>query len=747
MNKILGLSDIEVKERIKNKQINYEVKATTKGFKQIVFKNVFNLFNFLNFLIMLLVIITGKYENMLFMGVVCFNSAIAIYQETKANKLLDKLKILNKPQATVIRNEKEEKIKSDEIVIDDILKLKEGDEILSDCILIEGEVDVNESILTGESLPIKKIINEKLFAGSYITSGIGYAKVIAVNKDNYANKLLLNISYYKKTKSKIRDGLNFIIKMISTIIIPLALILFIKLQYFNQNNFEQNLLQVCASMIGMIPEGLILLSSVALYIASIKLTKINCLVNDMFSIETLARINCLCLDKTGTLTNGQMEVVKVINSKEDQTNLIGQIVNTINDQNFTAQALKKYFTNQEKIEYEKIINFNSKNKYSCLKTKNETYYLGAYEFLKHKDVEIEKTINQYANKGYRVICFENEKEILSLIIIQDQLRKGIIETLKYFKKQGINIKIISGDNLKTVLAIAKKCGLENLKGVEYGNQEINNLTSYDVFARVTPELKLDIIRQLKKENVVAMVGDGINDVLALKEADFSIGLEKGVEASKKLANIVLLDNDFSKLNEVVNKGRFVINNITKQASLFITKTIFSIIITFLSLFLFKKYPFIPIQLTIISSLCIGFPSFILTFKPNYEPIKKGFLSIILKQSLPYGISICTIICIIYFVDFHNFQTISFVSTFILMVIILIESLKPLQKLEILLIIIAIFGFISINFLLNQYIAGLIFNIETFFVSGLYSIIGTLLAKIMKKRIFKDSLYNQIEKYY
>lgn len=747
MNKIKGLSNLEVKERIEKKQVNYEVRAKTKNLKQIIFKNIFSLFNFLNFLIMILVIIAKRYENMLFMGVVIFNSAIAIYQESKANKLLNKLRILNKPKANVIRNEKNETIQSDEIVLDDILMLKEGDEILSDCILIEGDLSVNEAILTGESLPIKKNLNDKLLAGSYVTSGIGYAKVSAVGKNNYANQLLLNISYYKKTKSRIRDGLNLIIKVISIIIIPLSIALFIKLNYYNPSNLSHNLLQVSGAMIGMIPEGLILLSSVALYIASVKLTKIDCLVNDMFSIETLARINCLCLDKTGTLTSGQMEVVKVINFKENNDELIGQIVNAINDQNFTAQALKKYFKSDKKISYKKVTNFNSKNKFSCLETENETYYLGAYEFLKHKNEEIEKTIYEYADLGYRVICFENEKEILSLIIIQDQLRTGIKETLEYFKKQGINLKIISGDNLKTVLAIAKKCGLENLKGVEFNNKKINDLTSYDVYARVSPELKLEIIKQLKEKNVVAMVGDGINDVLALKEADFSIALEMGVEASKKLANIVLLDNDFSKLNEVVNKGRYVINNITKQASLFITKTIFSILLTFLSLSLFKSYPFIPIQLTIISSLCIGIPSFILTFKPNYNPIKKGFLSIILKQSLPYGLSICFITCIIYFTNNQNFQHICFITTFILMIVTLIESLRPLQKLEISLIIFAISGFLVFNLFLSKYVHGLTFNLEIFLKSTIYSFVGFLFSKIIKKSIFKDALFNKIEEYY
>ncbi|MBQ3415263.1 MAG: HAD-IC family P-type ATPase [Clostridia bacterium] len=599
---------------------------------------------------------------MLFLGVVIINTAISTIQEIHSKKVVDKLAVMASSKANVLRDGKEEEITVNEIVIDDVLILNTGNQIVTDCKIIEGTVEVNESAITGEPNSITKDINEKILSGSYIVSGKCLAKVIHVGEENYTAKIQSDAKYVKKVNSEIMNSLRKIIKFLTFAIIPMGALLFINQIRLPNIEFNEAVIKSVAGIIGMIPEGLVLLTSTVLAVSVIRLSKEKVLVQELYCIETLARVDTLCLDKTGTLTEGKMEVKDYIsfeNQKDNLKNILANIAKASEDENPTIMAVKEFFTEiNKKFEVNCKVAFSSKNKWSGINFKDEgSFILGAPEFiLKERYEEYKDRVEEYS-KTYRVLLiahskfnFENKeipKEInpLGIVIIQDKIRKEAKETLEYFKNNQVDIKIISGDNPVTVSQIAKQVGVEEyknyidmskLKSIEDVKEAAEK---YTIFGRVSPLQKKELVCSLQKQGrTVAMTGDGVNDVLALKQSDCAISMANGSDATKNVAELILLDSNFNSMPKVVKEGRRTINNIQRSASLFLAKTMYSTVLAFLFLFMGEKYPFLPIQLSLISEVTIGLPSFILALEPNNEKIKGNFLKNILKKAVPAAIT-------------------------------------------------------------------------------------------------------------
>lgn len=659
--KITGLSDQEVIQRINEGKVNNVDNKITKSYKEIFINNTITFFNMINVSLLALLIFVGSYKNTLFILVIVINTIAGIYQEIKAKITLDRLKIIVSSKVDVIRNGITKTIAINEIVLDDYLILHTGMQIPSDSILVDGYVEANEALLTGESDPILKQTGDKLFSGSFVTSGKGICKVIHVGDDNYTNKIANEAKKLKKHDSKLNQSLNMILKYISIIIVPLGILLFLKQYLYGNLGFNDAIVSTVAAIIGMIPEGLVLLTSVALTISVLRLAKQKTLVQELFCIETLARVDTLCLDKTGTITEGTMKVefdVKICNVNIEE--IVGNLINSSTDENVTSNALKKHYTKMNNYKLCHNIPFSSDRKYSGASFYQEgTYYLGAYQFLFPKgNDELEIICNKYASDGYRILVLAHSSEVkqddklaldltpYGIIVLSDVIRKDAKEILAYFDKQGVDLKVISGDDPLTVGAIAKKAGLKNANHYIDAStlktpQDFENaLKSYSVFGRVTPQQKKEMVLALKRlGHTVAMSGDGVNDVLAFKEADCSIAMAAGSDVAKNVANLVLLDNNFSAMPHIVNEGRRVINNITMSASMFLIKTIFSILISIATIFLGQAYPFEPIQLSLISTCGVGIPTFFLTYEANFEHVKGNFLTTVLEKSFPFALTI------------------------------------------------------------------------------------------------------------
>ena len=659
--KFTGLSDQEVIQRINEGKVNNVDNKITKSYKEIFINNTITFFNMINISLLALLIFVGSYKNTLFILVIVINTIAGIYQEIKAKITLDQLKIIVSSKVDVIRNGITKTIAINEIVLDDYLILHTGMQIPSDSILVDGYVEANEALLTGESDPILKQIGDKLFSGSFVTSGKGICKVIHVGDDNYTNKIANEAKKLKKHESKLNQSLNMILKYISIIIVPLGILLFLKQYLYGNLGFNDAIVSTVAAIIGMIPEGLVLLTSVALTISVLRLAKQKTLVQELFCIETLARVDTLCLDKTGTITEGTMKVefdVKICNV--DIEEIVGNLINSSTDENVTSNALKKHYTKTNNYKLCHNIPFSSDRKYSGASFYQKgTYYLGAYQFLfPQGNDELETICNKYASDGYRILVLAHSSEVkqddklaldltpYGIIVLSDVIRKDAKEILAYFDKQGDDLKVISGDDPLTVGAIAKKAGLKNANHYIDAStlktpQDFENaLKSYSVFGRVTPQQKKEMVLALKRlGHTVAMSGDGVNDVLAFKEADCSIAMAAGSDVAKDVANLVLLDNNFSAMPHIVNEGRRVINNITMSASMFLIKTIFSILISIATIFLGQAYPFEPIQLSLISTCGVGIPTFFLTYEANFEQVKGNFLTTVLEKSFPFALTI------------------------------------------------------------------------------------------------------------
>lgn len=671
-NKIIQecLSSEDVKKRQEKKLVNYDTSVPTKSIKKILFDNFFTIFNFLNLFLGIIVFMAGSFKNMIFLSVVIINTAISTIQEIHSKKVVDRLSVLASSKAHVIRDGKRQEISINEIVIDDVLEFKTGSQIATDSIILSGTVQVNESFLTGEPDSIEKKEGDVLLSGSYIVSGNCAAKVIHVGEENYTAKISKDAKYVKKVNSEIMTSLNKIINFLTSAIIPIGIALFIVQLNVENLSLQSAVTKTVAAIIGMIPEGLVLLTSTVLAVSVVRLSKSKVLVQELYCIETLARVDTLYLDKTGTLTEGIMEVkdyIPINDSDTNMKNILSNIAKFSEDENSTINAIKDYFKDitNEFIPVKKYA-FSSKNKWSAITFENQgSYIIGAPEFiLKNNFKKYENTINKYT-KDYRVLVLAHtqskiEKEnlpldtnIIGLLLITDKIRKEAKDTLEYFYKQDVNIKIISGDNPITVSKIAKQVGVKNydkytdMSKITDKDNMLDIATNYTVFGRVTPTQKKELVLALKsKGKTVAMTGDGVNDVLALKAADCSIAMQNGSDATKNVAQLVLLDSNFASMPKVVAEGRRTINNIQRSASLFLVKTIYSTILALMFLFMGEAYPFVPIQLTLISTVTIGIPSFILALEPNNARIRGNFLRNVISKSLPTGITVALNILII-----------------------------------------------------------------------------------------------------
>lgn len=668
---INGLNDSQVKQRKDKNLVNSAYHVPSKSILNILKDNIITLFNILNIVLAVFVLLVESYKNILFLGVIFSNIAIGIFQEIRAKIAVDKLSLISSPKARVIRNAKKLTVSADEIVLDDICELSSGMQVCADSIVVNGECEADESLVTGESDAILKRKDDLLLSGSFITSGSVCAKVEKVGADNYANKITASAKYIKKNNSQMLSAIKRIIKIISICIVPIGAALFFKNIFLTEQNFEDGVVKTVGSIIGMIPEGLVLLTSIALAVSVIRLAKSKTLVQDMYSIETLARVNVLCLDKTGTITEGSMKVDEIIeldNSIIDAEVALNALSSSLNDDNATFTAIKERFNKGTIFTTVNTIPFSSARKFSAavyeISGNLSTIVLGAAEFiLPSINSKLKKEISAYSQKGKRVLLLAHIKgridnfvpqnadiKPIALILLSDKIRKEAPETLSYFEQQGVKLKIISGDNPITVSSIAKQAGLKDadkyidastLKTDEELYEAIRN---YNVFGRVTPQQKHSFIKALQEQgNVVGMTGDGANDVLALKEADCSIAMQSGSDAARNVSSLILLDSSFASLPKVVAEGRRTINNIERSASLFIVKTIFSFLLAIIQLILNVASPFMPIQMTMINAFAIGIPSFILAMEPNHKLVKGGFLSNILKKAIPGALTIVSAI--------------------------------------------------------------------------------------------------------
>ena len=630
-------------EEVKNAKKNISVIKPYKTTKEIIFSNIFTFFNAMNLVLAAFIATTLRFENMLFLGVIAINTAIGIYQEVRSKNALEELSLLGRNKYRVNRDNEIIEVDSEEIVLGEYLHLNLGDQVPVDAEIIEGSIEVDESLLTGESDNIYKTTGNKLMSGSNVVSGSCLVKVTAVGGDSYINKLAKSTKEFKKYPSKLRDYMDRILKVISVLLVPVAIMLYVRGASLGRG-YTDIVLRSAGALVGMIPEGLILLVSVSLAVAAMKLAKKKVLVQELYCVETLARVDVLCFDKTGTITTGNMNVVEI---DEKVASELSSYLAYFEDENATSRALKNHLTCEKKWDVDEIGAFSSKNKYSYIQLKEGgTYFFGAYEFLGFEEgmTEYYESLKQ---QGYRILslAYTDEKvttpsnmKLIGHVVLSDEIKANTKDTFKYFESQGVAVKIISGDNHIAVLGVAKKAGFkEDARAVDMTKVTEENFESVvlenDIFGRVTPDQKQRMVEILQKNGkTVAMSGDGVNDVLALKKADISFAMNGATSAAKSVSNIVFLTNDFAVFYDILMEGRRVINNIQKVASLFLTKTFFSIVFAVISVLFAFEFAFIPIQFTIISAITIGVPSFFLTFESNKEKVSNNFMRDILTNA-------------------------------------------------------------------------------------------------------------------
>ena len=733
-----GLTNEEVQERIAQGQVNNNENPNTRTYKQIILENTLTFFNFLNLVLLVLVLLVGSYKNSMFVGIIFINTVIGIIQEIRAKKTIDKLAILTESKTVVLREGKKWKISTEKLVVDDLIFLKAGEQVPADAKILEGSLEVNESLLTGEADNLPKNTGDELFSGSFVTAGQACCQIIHVGSDNYASRITSEAKEFKRHNSELRNSLNAILKVISIIIVPLGAMLFYKQYYFVGDNIRDSVVNMVAAVLGMIPEGLVLLTSVALTLGALKLAQKKTLVQELYCIETLARVDTLCLDKTGTITEGTMCVEAVESyppvydeisgeaagnktesgeSKNDRTessdlvevsaaseisavsaaeaiakedgssilspreeseagtetysqedpekireieHIMGNLLSVLKDQNATADALRARFKVSQDMELDHVIPFSSDRKYSGAAFKDTgTYLMGAVQFLfPEGNPELAEYCSGFAKEGLRVLVVAHSENVnegteipaglepIGLLLLTDVIRQEAPDTLAYFESQGVDLKVISGDDPVTVSAIARRAGLKNAEQyvdattITTQEQMDEAVATYSVFGRVTPQQKQAMVKSLQaQKHTVAMTGDGVNDVLALKEADCSIAMAEGSDAAKNIANVVLLDSNFAAMPEIVNQGRRVVNNIRTAASMFLIKTIFSVLLSQITIFFGDAYPFEPIQMSLISACAVGIPTFLLAQENNYEKIDHTFLRHVFMNAFPAAVTI------------------------------------------------------------------------------------------------------------
>ena len=697
---LTGLTDEQVNERIEQGKVNADENPNTRTYKQIIRENTLTFFNFLNLVLLVLVLLVGSYKNAFFVCIIIINTLIGIAQEVRAKKTIDKLAILTAKKSIVIREGRKWTVPTEELVLDDIVCLKTGDQVPADAKVLEGSIEVNESLLTGESDNLPKNVGDELFSGSFVTAGEACCQIIHVGKDNYAAQITSEAKEFKRHNSELKNSLNAILKVISIIIVPLGALLFYKQYYIVGDTFRDSVVSMVAGVLGMIPEGLVLLTSVALTLGALVLAKKKTLVQELYCIETLARVDTLCLDKTGTITEGTMcvervepwstvsknrdtdeisteetgtaetsaEIISAENSTEpaeqsdlrEIENMMANLMYVLKDQNATIDALRRRFPAKSSMTLEHIISFSSDRKYSgAVFANNGTYLMGAAQFLFPEGREdILNVCQNYAEEGLRVLVLAHSTQMAegtelpadlepaAFLLLTDVIREEAPDTLSFFDSQEVDLKVISGDDPVTVSAIAKRAGLKNAESyvdattLETEEQIEEAVAKYSVFGRVTPQQKKEMVQALQKQgHTVAMTGDGVNDVLALKEADCSIAMAQGSDAAKNIANVVLLDSNFASMPHIVNQGRRVVNNIRTAASMFLIKTMFSVMLSLLTIFFGNTYPFEPIQMSLISACAVGIPTFLLAQENNYDKIDHTFLRHVFLNAFPAAITI------------------------------------------------------------------------------------------------------------
>lgn len=676
---ITGLTDEEVRQRVEEGLTNRADISTDKTTKEIVISNVFTYFNLIFLVITILLIMVGSFRNLTFLPIIIGNTVIGIVQEIRAKKTLEKMSLLNAPRADVIRNGSVKQISTEELVKDDVILLTAGKQICADAVVISGNIQVNESLLTGEADEVEKTEGSTLMSGSFVVSGKCYAQLEKVGNESYISKLSLEAkSMGGKEQSEMIRSINLIVKWVGIVIIPIGLILFWQSHFVNGESITKSVTSTVAAIIGMIPEGLYLLTTVALALSTMKLARKKVLLHDMKSIETLARVDVLCVDKTGTITEPDMKLKEIFlckNSGADGTqtaltldelkSLILDYANASVDNNATMLALKAYaadaLTNNTSALHRTAVSqqaFSSSLKYGSVTFSDGTYLLGAPEFIMHEDfARIEEEIIPYADKGDRVLLFarydgENvENGIngsvtpLGFVALANPIRENAVKTFEYFKSQGVAIKVISGDNPRTVSRIAIQAGIESAESfvdaatLDTEDKIADAVNKYTVFGRVTPKQKKQLVKALQaKGHTVAMTGDGVNDILAMKDADCSVAMASGSEAAAQAAQVVLLDSDFAHMPDVVYEGRRVVNNIQRSASLFLVKNIFSLLLSLFSVILMVTYPLEPAQVSLISMFTIGVPGFLLALEQNKDRIKGHFITNVMLKALPGGLT-------------------------------------------------------------------------------------------------------------
>ena len=674
METIKGLKHEEVEEKIKQGKSNKVKIKTNESILKILRKNIFTYFNFIFLILTILLITSHSYRNLTFLGIIITNILIGIIQQIRSKITLDKLSLFDKNKYTVIRDGKEEEIDSDNLVEGDFIILEAGKQIPADAEVVSGKIYVNESLLTGEQNEIEKSINSNLMSGSFVISGRAVVKLTNVGDESFSAKIMKESKKIKETKSEMISAIDNIVKFAGIIIIPIGILLFIGSYGVNGCSYEESVNSMVSALLGMIPEGLYLLTTVALALSSMRLAQNKILLHDMKSIESLARVDVLCVDKTGTITNNTMKVLDIFDKngnslidKKEDLKILAKYINTIEDKNITIDAIKEqlYGISTEKLSNIEKENINSKNKFSFIKIdENVTYKLGAPEILLNK--EYEELVNKRTKNGERLIAFvevKNDETIPILFIsLKNEIRKNAKEIFEFFDNRNVQIRVISGDNPITVSSIAKQAGI---KGYEkyIDCRELKNyadiqkaVKKYIVFGRVNPEQKRQIIKALKEQGLkVAMTGDGVNDILAMKEADCSIAIGSGSDAARGTAQVVLLDSDFGKMRNIVYEGRKNINNITRSASLFTYKNIFSLLLSIYSIIFAMQYPLEPNQVSLGSAFTIGIPAFLLTFEENQKKQQNGnFMRKVFTNSLPAAItSFLAIVAMVKFSDLFN----------------------------------------------------------------------------------------------
>ena len=714
-----GLTSAEVAERVAAGKTNANTDVKTKTIGQIFREHAFTLFNFVNIALAVLVAITGQYRNMTFMLVVVINLAVGVIQEVRAKRMVDKLSIITANKVRVIRDGQEQQVSVDDVVLDELVLLTHGDQVPADAIVVKGGPLMDESLLTGESDQIEKHPGDELFSGSFVVAGAAWARVNRVGLDGYAAKINAEARYVKAVTSEILATLNMIIKYASIALVPLGIGLFLRTSFMEGTSTNDAILSTVAAVVGMIPQGLVLLTSSVFAIATTRLGSKKVLVQQQYTVETLARVDTLCLDKTGTITSGRMEVTGMratgdapFDDKKCKDMLIcATTVMSANgaDANETAMAMLRY---SEEVGFSPLpvvreIPFSSARKYSgCVTEDGRSIVVGAAQFVLGADYPAYEAEVRSFSPTERVLCIaevpsfgpsgelEGKPKVLGYVGISDEVRESAPSTIDFFREQGVDVRVISGDDPHTVSAIAQYVGIQ---GAEHFVDASTLTTDEDllkaarenvVFGRVTPQQKRSLVQALHKDgHIVAMTGDGVNDVLALKEADCSVAMASGSAAARNVAEIVLADNDFSHMPEVVDEGRRSINNLQRSASLFLVKTVFSAVLALVCIVL-PPYPFIPIQMTLISSSIIGWPSFVLALEPNHDRVSGSFLTNVLHRSLPASIAIVfALLGVQVFeriagLDYSQASTLSMYLTGIVGIALIVKISQPLNPLRV-----------------------------------------------------------------